>query len=253
MTTALAADITPAPVTVEQLLAIVDELAVASAEIPRSPIVRMPLITELRAAVRPDTGGTGSGRSSGNRAPLDLGAFTLWEDITGRIESLHEAVYGDRPAKGSHEQILIAWSRELVATAEAGTGLSQDYLRYTIARLRQIRDLIADHFDPPRTGHIRETACYACGATHVLVDRDGETQQMPALGWSQRGSTGLTVTCRACDASWDKDYLAAREQILWAQRLTRLDQPLTAEEWARLRQQLQDRPPLTVHLWRTAS
>lgn len=250
-TTALAA---VAPVTVAQILAIVDELAISSAPTPRAQILRLGLITELRSEMTPSLGSTGTGRG-GARIPIDIGMFTLWEDITGRIESLYDDIIGESPVTGSHEQILLAWSRELlVADTEAPNGLNQDALTFALRRVTRIRDLIVDHFDPPRTGDIPGIACEYCGATRAEVDHDGDTEIMPALGWiSRRGS--VTVRCRACAYEMDHDYLTNREAVKWSGRLTQLRQPLTPAEWARLRADLADRtrPTPDINLWHFAS
>lgn len=248
--TALAA----ALVTVDHIIAIVDELAIASAPTPRAKILRVGLITELRAEMAPSLGSTGTGKG-GARIPIDIGMLTLWEDVTGRIESLYDEIIGETPITGSHEQILLSWSRELlVADTGAPHGLNQDALTLALRKVTRIRDLIVDHFDPPRTGDIPGIACEYCGATRAEVDRDGETEIMPALGWiSRRGA--VTVHCRACGYEMDHDYLTNREAVKWSGRLTQLRMPLTPEEWARLRTDLADRtrPTPDINLWHLAS
>lgn len=247
---ALAADDDQPPVTFTDVLAVVDELAIASSPIPRSPIVRIPLITLLRAELTPSLGSTSAGRGGGSRIPIDAGALALWEDITGRIEAMHENVEGAAPTTGSYEQILITWAREMSAF-DTSTGLSQDAIRYALHRVTRIRDLIRDHFDPPKTGDIPGVACYECAATTAIRIVDGEEQQMPALGWSHRPDTGVTVTCRACDAHWDQQALRHREEDIWAERLQKLDQELTDDEWKRLRRDLRENPaPITNTIWK---
>lgn len=240
-------------ITVEHIITIVEELAIASAPTPRATILRVGLITELRAEMAPSLGSTGTGKG-GARIPIDVGMLTLWEDITGRIESLYDEIMGETPITGSHEQILMSWSRELlVADTDAPHGLNQDALRLALRKVTRIRDLIADHFDPPRTGDIPAIACEYCGATRAEVERDGETVIMPALGWiSRRGS--VSVNCRACGFEMDHDYLTNREAVKWAGRLTQLRTPLTPEEWARLRTDLGDRtrPIPDINLWHLA-
>ncbi|MHC9046791.1 hypothetical protein ACYX8G_19575 [Microbacterium saperdae] len=245
--TALAA----APVTVEQIVTIVDELAIASAPSPRAKILRTGLITDLRAEMAPSIGSTGTGRG-GARIPIDVGMLTLWEDVTGRIESLYDDILGESPITGSHEQILLAWSRELlVAHTEAPHGLNQDALILALRKVTRIRDIIRDHFDPPRTGDIPGIACEWCAATRAEVDRDGEIEVMPALGWSSSRRTGLVVTCRACGAEFDQEYLTAKEGVKWAARLAQLDVPLSPAEWTRLRAELADRtrPLPEISVW----
>lgn len=243
-TTALAA---VAPVTVAQILAIVDELAISSAPTPRAKILRLGLITELRTEMAPSLGSTGTGKG-GARIPIDVGMLTLWEDITGRIESLYDEIIGEYPVTGSHEQILLSWSRELLV-ADTEFGLNQDALKLALRKVTRIRDLIVDHFDPPRSGDIPGIACDACNASRAEVEQDGETVIMPALGWISRRTTGLTVSCRACGSAWDHNYLTALEEMQWAFRLTRLHEPLTDAEWDRLRTDLRDNPAPSTNIW----
>lgn len=238
--TALAADATP--VSIDDILNVVDELAIASSPTPRAKIVRVALITQLRDELAPSIGSTGTGRG-GARIPIDVGMLTLWEDVTGRIEALHEDLEGEAPLAGSHEQILLTWSRELFfADHSAPHGLNQDALRFALHKVTRIRDLIRDHFDPPRTGDIPGAACEYCDATRAEVDRDGEIEIMPALGWSTSRRTGLVVTCRACGVVMDQDFLEAIEAMKWASRLTDLDKTLTDVEWTRLRTELWENP-----------
>lgn len=244
-----------APVSIDDVLAVVDELAIASSPNPRAKIVRVALITQLRDELAPSIGSTGTGRG-GAGIPIDVGMLTLWEDVTARIEALHEDLEGEAPAAGSHEQILLAWSRELAAAAASTYGLNQDALRYALHRVTRIRDLIRDHFDPPRTGDIPGIACDYCDATTAEVDRDGEIEIMPALGWSSSTRTGLVVTCRACGVVMDQDFLEAIEAMKWATRLTRLHRHLVDEEWARLRVELWENPiDITdnINLWQLAA
>lgn len=242
-------------VSIDDILNVVDELAIASSPTPRAKIVRVALITQLRDELAPSIGSTGTGRG-GARMPIDVGMLTLWEDITGRIEALHEDLEGEAPLAGSHEQILLAWSRELAAAAASTYGLNQDALRFALHKVTRIRDLIRDHFDPPRTGDIPGVACEYCDATRAEVDRDGEIEIMPALGWSASRRTGLVVTCRACGIAMDQDYLEALESMKWAARLTMLDKDLTEAEWLRLRTELWENPiPIfdNINIWHLAT
>lgn len=203
------------PVTVDQIIAVVDELANVSTPTPSSTIVRLGLITELRAELRPSLGSTGSGRGGGQRLPIDLGALKVWDDVTGRVQALHLDIDPDQPARtGSLEQILNAWARDLVAAdidaraAQANAhvpviGLNQDALRVMHHRVSRIRDRIRDHFNPAPHGDIPNAQCPACGADVAYVEEDGQTVQMPAIGY-RKPDTGLVVECRnpECLATW---------------------------------------------------
>lgn len=206
------------PVTVADIVTVVDELAVTSSPSPASRIVRAGLLTELRSELAPSLGSTGSGRGSGgNRWPIDAGMLRVWSDVTGRVQALYEDLEGVTAEVGSVEQIIVSWSRDLIAADMeararqdlAGVdvvGLSQDTLRLMLHRVRSIRDRIEHHFNPARTGDIPGVACPVCGRAKATVwdDELEEQSQMPALGWSKRGDQPLTVVCRVpgCDTTW---------------------------------------------------
>lgn len=204
----------PAPVTIGQVLAVVDELANVSTPNPASMIVRFGLVTELRAELRPSLGSTSSGRGGGARLPIDIGAMALWEDVTARIQALPIDL-GDEPAtKGSLEQILNTWARDLTAAdAETRriqrhqglveTGINNDALRTMHRRLERIRDLIDNHFNPPR--RVEYPYCPECRNHHVLVDIDGEEVQQRALVatfWPHNPDRPALAACAVCGATW---------------------------------------------------
>ena len=212
-TTALAA--APAP-TIRQIIALVDELANVSTPTPASGIVRLGLVTELRAELRPSLGSTGPGRGGSARIPIDPSTLALWEDVTGRIQALPVDL-GDEPAThGSVEQILNAWARDLVAAdTEArarqelnnlpADGLSDDARSTVHRRLERIRFLIADHFNPPRRAEYPFCPEPDCRATHVQTEVDGENIQQRALTllvWPDSTERPPQATCAACGTTW---------------------------------------------------
>ncbi|MBW9118868.1 hypothetical protein JNB63_02050 [Microbacterium trichothecenolyticum] len=201
-------------VTVDQVLALVDELANVATPNPANMIVRFGLITELRQELRPSLGSTGSGRGGVLRIPIDAGALALWEDVTARVQALPVDL-GDEPAtKGSLEQILNTWARGLTAAdAETRriqlhngapeTGLNSDALRTMHRRLSRIRDLIDDHFNPPR--RVEYPYCPECRNTHVLQEVDGEDIQQRALTatfWPTNPGRPALAACAVCGATW---------------------------------------------------
>jgi hypothetical protein len=213
---ALAAD--EHPITIDQVLALVDELANVSTPNPASGIVRLGLVTELRAELRPSLGSTGTGRGGAGKMPIDATALALWEDVTTRIQALPVDLGDDPATKGSLEQILNTWSRGLTAAdAETRriqryrglteTGLSADALLTMHRRLERIRDLIDNHFSPPR--RIEYPRCPECLETHVMVDDpDGahdDTIVQRALTltlWPQDPDRPPIAYCTHCGATW---------------------------------------------------
>jgi hypothetical protein len=193
--------------TITDLVTIVDELTITSSPTPGARIIRHALLTELRAAVQPNLGGNDTGRSTGNRIPIDAGALAAWKDITREIAGLHHALNGDQPTTGSYEQILVAWSRDLVA-ADQEYGLAEDTLTTLHTKLARIRDRIRRFFDPPRSGDIPGEPCPACGFTTAHINRDGDTEQVPALGTSRDDiNDTYTVICRSCHTTWPRQEL----------------------------------------------
>lgn len=209
---ALAAD--EPPVTIDQVLAIVDELANVSTPNPASGIVRFGLVTELRQELRPSLGRTSAGRGGVARIPIDATALALWEDVTARVQALPIDLGEGAATKGSLEQILNTWARGLAAAdAEsrgiqrhhhmAETGLSTDALRTMHRRLDRIRTIIDDHFNPPR--RVEYPYCPECRNTHVLQEVDGEDVQQRALTasfWPTSPDRPAIATCAVCGASW---------------------------------------------------
>lgn len=199
--TALAAAPAPRPATMEDILAVVDELTITSSPTPASGLIRDASITRLRAAFHPSQGGTGSGRSSATRIPLNVEAFTLWGTITELLANLYNATLGDYPKTGSHEQILVNWSRELVGWSRE-TDLAPDALDRVFHTLEAIRDRIRDHFDPARSGDIAGLHCPRCKESYAYR-HDGRTVSLgPALGTTQHPVHGLSIKCRSCEAKW---------------------------------------------------
>lgn len=209
---ALAAD--EPPVTIDQVLAIVDELANVSTPNPASGIVRVGLVTELRQELRPSLGSTGAGRGGVTRIPIDATALALWEDVTARVQALPIDLGDGAATKGSLEQILNTWARGLTAAdAEsrgfqrhygyAVTGLSPEALRTMHRRLDRIRNIIDDHFNPPR--RVEYPYCPECRNMHVLVEVDGEDVQQRALVasfWPTNPDRPAVATCAVCGATW---------------------------------------------------
>lgn len=201
-------------VTVDQVLALVDELANISTPNPANMIVRFGLVTELRNELRPSLGSTGTGRSAGGRIPIDAGAMALWEDVTARIQALPIDLGEAAATRGSLEQILNTWARGLTAAdAESRaiqrylhmpeTGLSSDALRTMHRRLERIRDVIDNHFNPPR--RVEYPYCPECRNKHVLIDVDGEEIQqraLVALFWPHNPDRPALAACAVCGASW---------------------------------------------------
>ncbi|QTV79464.1 hypothetical protein [Microbacterium sp. NIBRBAC000506063] len=157
---------------------------------------------------------------------------------------------------GSHEQILLAWSRELAAAdAAAPHGLNQDALRFTLHKVTRIRDLIRDFFDPPRTGDIPKARCPSCDETTALALVDGDWIPVPAIGWIHTTGDGLEAFCRNCDRRWSGELLHLMDRFKWAQRrparVRDLTTPLTGDDWTHIRLDLREaaQDPSDINVW----
>lgn len=213
--TALAGSV-PA-VAVSDLVAIVDELTVASADTIDSTRIRIPLLSALRDEKGASLGSTGTGRSTGRGIPLSVEAMAVWSQVTTIICDLHEQMNGQRPRTGSIEQILTAWMRD-VAAADADArmrqysqhvpeiGLNQDALRDLLNPITWIRDRIVQLLDPIAAGDIPTATCPICGKATITIWRDGDWEQMPAMSFT-RDRDGIInrVLCRNpdCRTGWE--------------------------------------------------
>lgn len=202
------------PITIDDLTRLVDELANVATPTPASSIVRLGLLTELRAELRPSLGSTSTGRGGAGKIPIDPKALAVWEDVTGRVQALALDL-GEEPARtGSVEQILNAWARDLVAAdavsreiqADRGahpTGLDQDALRLLHHRLTAIRDTIDNHFNPPRI--VEYPICPECHETQVLIDDAGQDvihRAVTVTVWLTNPDRDPIAACAHCGATW---------------------------------------------------
>jgi len=164
------------------------------------PLERAPLMADLRRAISGDMGRSVSGSSSNpqTRSVLDLGAFTLYEDISGRIEAFHKALTGSRPRE-TPEATLRAWYVAYRAFFMSG--------KYTAVQTVRVRNQlgtfvhrIQTYLDPPRVKEL-SGACPidGCGMEHYKSPA-GATQT--ALYASYKTGEEPFAKCRACGSEW---------------------------------------------------
>jgi len=166
----------------------------------RRRITRVPLLTELRDAIRPDQGGGDRGRgSSGSRAAADLDALELYDTITETIRTMHEGAYG-RPPHGTPEQLLIEWFHDLERDHRSNQ-LTPLILTTYAERLTRTRRTIENHFDPPRV--LEVALCPSCGYTHMYrLDAGDLVQQKCVQLQIWLDSRAAKAECRHCAATW---------------------------------------------------
>lgn len=160
---------------------------------------RDPLLHELRQAVRSNLGRTGSGRSDlAARSLLDLQAFEMYEDISGRIGGFYKAMTGNKP-RPTPEESLKGWFVVFRAFHMSGHYTDQQVGRIE-SQLKQFASRIASYLDPPRIKEIAG-ACpmEPCRAEHVKA-ASGAIDT--ALYASYRKDEQPVVRCRACGTEW---------------------------------------------------
>lgn len=159
---------------------------------------REPLLEQLRVGMYGDMGKTESGKSAAaqERSVLDITAFTMYEDITGRIEAYHRHLTG-KPKRDLPEDTLRAWYVAFDSNYRAGKYTDGQMLR-TLRQLEQFAARIKAHFDPPRVKEIAG-ACPndGCGIAEVNAP-DGSRQT--ALYAAYKNGIEPSVKCRACGA-----------------------------------------------------
>lgn len=205
-------DTTITPVDVDEavrpLKALVDQLArrhqaTVTYEDDGKPATRIawkdPLLEELRAAIHSSTGQTHSGHSPANeRSSLNLQAFTIYEDIAGRIASMYATATDQRPDQ-SPELNLTGWFDAFAAAHKTGDVI-ETQMAVAWERLTNMIDRIVDLFDPPVSKEITEPCPVpGCGARYVGSD-DGN--QVAALNAQYRRGGHVTAACRACGTEW---------------------------------------------------
>lgn len=158
----------------------------------------IPLLEQLQASISSSVGErSAGGRAARERTPLDVGAFTLHEDIDGRIRSWLTDV-GIRPSsKSAPAEILRRWFVMWKAVKKEDAAV---HAHTTILErwATSIRDLLS----PP--DKVELTArCPKCTAMWATVGRGEETESVRALWavWKENQDESY-ATCRACNTMW---------------------------------------------------
>lgn len=171
-----------------------------------SRITRDPLLSDLRSAIKPNQGGTESGKSasSSERIPFDADALQLYGAIAFEISAMYETGT-DRTAVGTPEQLLIEWWIAFLTTPQKTLPMLENYHD----RLSRWRSRIESHFIRPRS--IELGLCPSCGYTHHDTVVDGEViRQRTLIGtwWPDKPERGYKVDCRYCGRSWTSEEQA---------------------------------------------
>lgn len=156
------------------------------------------LLDQLRAAIGSSLGGTsGAGQLARERTPIDMGAFTLYDEIDQRVRAwMLDA--GIRPSnKATPGDVLrrwyILWSQKQVADSAA-----RNHQQIIDRWVTSIRDIL----DPPTRQELTQ-ACPKCDRRWVLVGHGEEAQSRSALWAVWRDDPNLSyATCVGCDSTW---------------------------------------------------
>ncbi len=186
------------------MTAFVDVAAAANVLLKPTPsmiaghlVMQPPLLTRLIQGVLGDTGRTRSGAAlPSERNAINLGAFTLYEDIAGRIASMAESATDVPPARDPRvnlnrwvDAFELAWHRGLVVEAQ---------LAAQTKVLKSFAVRINDQFDPATPGELIG-ACPSCGE-HIWYS-DSRGSRTTAL-YSLRRDGEVEVRCHWCPAVW---------------------------------------------------
>ncbi|MET4780824.1 hypothetical protein [Glaciihabitans sp. UYNi722] len=164
-----------------------------------------PLLDWLREAIVSNMGGSGGGRQARERTPMAVGAFTLYEDIDGRIRSwMMEA--GGTPIKAiTPTQIIRSWY------ALWQTSNPTDHRRDAYSGIMEgWADAIRDNLDPPKKIEIT-APCPICGQEWINIglklldgqDDPDDVERVRTLIAVERDNINESYAiCKACDKVW---------------------------------------------------
>src|ERR1700761_577071 len=174
-----------------------------------------PLLDWLRESIGSKIGGNGGGKAARGRAPIDLGALQLYENIDGQVRAWVSEL-GGKVGKGiTPTQALRSW---YVLYAAGRREWEDNYLRQLEGWAVQVKDKL----DPPKKIEIT-SPCPACGAEFVNIglkladgsDDPNDVERVRALNAVERETMDESyVLCSACDRVW-KGVPAMRSLRIW--------------------------------------
>lgn len=154
------------------------------------------LLEQLRRAVVSDIGGSGvGGKLANERTPLDVGAFTMFEAIDGRVRAW--AADAGIESRGELAGRLRAWYVKFAEYPRTEVEVSS-FMRVLVGWEGSIRDLL----DPPAAVQIT-APCPRCGVEWVVRGSGVEEVRVWALWglWRERAEDS-NAECRGCGAVW---------------------------------------------------
>lgn len=165
-----------------------------------------PLLDWLRDSIGSSMGGnSGGGKSARERTPIDMGAFTLYEDLDGRIRSWMTELGGTPGKNLTPAQVLRSWYVLWSATIPTERTISS-HANTLEGWVQQVKDVL----DPPKRIEIT-SPCPVCGQEWINVglklpngeDDPNDVERVHVLVAVERESIHQSFAmCRACDKVW---------------------------------------------------
>jgi hypothetical protein len=160
-------------------------------------VVQPPLLSRLITGVLGDTGRTRGGAAlPSERNALNLGAFTLYEDISGRLASMAESATDMPPDRDPRVNLTrwldafeLAWHRGQIVEAQ---------IEAQVKTLKSFALRINEQFDPATPGQLIG-ACPNCGE-HIWYS-DSRGSRTTAL-YTLRRDGYVEARCHWCDSVW---------------------------------------------------
>lgn len=152
-----------------------------------------PLLRLLEVAIKADTSGaTGGSSASKATAPLDVVAFSLWEEI-------REVVHLNWPGHGNlqYQNTLLIDRLTWWTNTVAGTDMEPHLLEYCVYWRNSIRNLL----QPPKVVPLREVSCSKCKVPWIHAKMGDQTTLVPALR-VHMSEEPVRAECLACGAQW---------------------------------------------------
>lgn len=158
------------------------------------------LLDQLRTAVGSSAGRTRSRASDpATRVPINVAAFTLWEDVSGQIASVFAMATEQRPDPDPVRN-LLGW---FVAFESASQRGETTLIQHEVASERvegwaaRIRALL----DAPIVKELT-FECPVCGERFVVVGHGEEAVRYSALTVTYRPGSGIEAACGKCRTRW---------------------------------------------------
>lgn len=161
------------------------------------------LLDELRDAASASIGGSGSSGSSApnERTALNVAAFTMLEDITGRIAEMYASSDEPRrmPSKDPKEN-LRGWLDAFERDDRLGE-VNPTQVRVQRQRLASFVERISDLSDPPIVKELTGSCpVQDCGERYWTLDREGT--RTSTLYVQVRPGLPLAARCHWCGSTW---------------------------------------------------